>query len=115
MRRAIEGRWLREDSSQSRELLSRPARCAGRLPAGARRRTPGPPRKRSSSRCATWRASPSSRETQISGLLARAKANSLFGIIWFDATQNSGLYHQNWNLEADQAAAAAFRAAVASS
>lgn len=55
------------------------------------------------------------RETQISGLLARAKANSLFGIIWFDATQNSGLYHQNWNLEADQAAAAAFRAAVASS
>jgi mannan endo-1,4-beta-mannosidase len=55
------------------------------------------------------------RETQISGLLAEAKARDLFGIVWFDATQNSGLYHQNWNLEADPTAAAAFKAAVASS
>jgi hypothetical protein len=55
------------------------------------------------------------RETQISGLLAEAKADNLFGIVWFDAAQSSGLYHQNWNLEADPTAAAAFKAAVASS
>lgn len=54
------------------------------------------------------------RETQISGLLAGAKADNLFGIIWFDAAQNSGLYHQNWSLEADPVAAAALKAAVAS-
>lgn len=55
------------------------------------------------------------RETQISGLLAGAKADNLFGIVWYDAAQNSGLYHQNWSLEADPVAAAAFKAAVASS
>jgi mannan endo-1,4-beta-mannosidase len=55
------------------------------------------------------------RETQINGLLAGAKANNLFGIVWFDSAQSGGLYQQNWNLEADPFAAATFKAAVASS
>jgi mannan endo-1,4-beta-mannosidase len=53
-----------------------------------------------------------SRETQIRGLLAGATANRIFGIIWFDVAQNDGLYHQNWHLEADPAAVAAFTEAV---
>ena len=55
------------------------------------------------------------RESQISGLLRGAKVNHIFGIVWFDVAQNDGIYHQNWNLEADPVATAAFKQAVASS
>jgi hypothetical protein len=55
------------------------------------------------------------RESQIRGLLSGAKANSLFGIIWFDVAQNDGLYHQNWHIETDPDAVAAFKTAVSGS
>jgi hypothetical protein len=48
------------------------------------------------------------RESQIAGLLAGARAEHLVGLIWFDKAQNSGVYHQNWRLEDDPAALAAF-------
>ena len=57
----------------------------------------------------------SDRETQISGLLAGAKAHNVFALVWFDEAQHNGLYHQDWHLEDDPAAAAAFKSAVASS
>ena len=56
-----------------------------------------------------------SRESQIRGLLTGAKVNNLFGIIWFDVAQNDGIYHQNWHIEADPDAVAAFKTAVSSS
>ena len=52
------------------------------------------------------------RESQIQGLFAGVKADHLLGFIWFDQTQNGGIYHQDWRLEDDPAALAAFRTAV---
>jgi mannan endo-1,4-beta-mannosidase len=54
----------------------------------------------------------SSRETQISGLFAGASANHIGAVIWFDENQDDGIYHQDWQLEGDSAALAAFKAAV---
>jgi len=52
------------------------------------------------------------RETQIDGLFAGVRAEHLAGVIWFDETQHAGIYHQNWRLEDDPAALAAFAAAA---
>jgi hypothetical protein len=52
------------------------------------------------------------RESQIASLFAGAKASHMIGVLWFDQSQHSGLYHQDWRLEDDTAALAAFRAAV---
>jgi hypothetical protein len=49
------------------------------------------------------------RESQIAGLLAGAHAEHAVGFIWFDQTQDDGVYHQNWRLEDDPAALAAFK------
>jgi Glycosyl hydrolase family 26 len=51
------------------------------------------------------------REAQIHGLFAGAKSDNLLGVIWFDESQNDGPYHQDWRLEDNLAALAAFRAA----
>jgi hypothetical protein len=56
-------------------------------------------------------ASPS-RGSQISALFAGAVADGIDAVIWFDVAQHNGLYHQDWRLEDDPAAASAFRAAV---
>ena len=53
------------------------------------------------------------RESQIDGLFAGVRAERLAGVAWFDAAQHAGLYHQDWRLEDDPAALAAFTAAVA--
>jgi len=53
------------------------------------------------------------RESQIDGLFAGVSAERLAGVVWFDAAQHAGLYHQDWRLEDDPAALAAFTAAVA--
>jgi mannan endo-1,4-beta-mannosidase len=52
------------------------------------------------------------RESQIDALFAGVQANHLAGVDWFDEAQNAGLYHQNWRLEDDPSALAAFSAAV---
>jgi mannan endo-1,4-beta-mannosidase len=52
------------------------------------------------------------RESQIDGLFAGVRAERLAGVVWFDAAQHSGLYHQDWRLENDPSALAAFTAAV---
>jgi mannan endo-1,4-beta-mannosidase len=53
------------------------------------------------------------RERQISALFAGVRAKRLAGVVWFDEAQHSGLYHQDWRLENDPSALAAFTAAVA--
>jgi hypothetical protein len=53
------------------------------------------------------------RETQIDGLFAGVRAERLTGVVWFDQAQHAGLYHQDWRLEDDPSALAAFTAAVA--
>jgi len=52
------------------------------------------------------------RESQINALFANVSADHLAGVVWFDAAQHYGLYHQDWRLEDDPSALAAFRAAA---
>ena len=52
------------------------------------------------------------RESQIDGLFAGVRSARLAGVVWFDAPQRAGLYHQDWRLEDDPDALAAFTAAV---
>ena len=49
----------------------------------------------------------------IPGLFAGVSTSGLLGFIWFDVSQDSGIYHQDWRLEGHPDAVAAFRAAVA--
>jgi mannan endo-1,4-beta-mannosidase len=53
------------------------------------------------------------RESQIDALFAGVRAERLAGVVWFDEAQHAGLYHQDWRLEDDPDALAAFRVAVA--
>jgi len=53
------------------------------------------------------------RESQIDGLFAGVRSERLAGVVWFDKAQHAGLYHQDWRLENDRSALAAFRAAAA--
>jgi hypothetical protein len=53
------------------------------------------------------------RDSQIKGLFAGVRERHLAGLMWFDEAQNSGLYHQDWRLEDDPSALAAFSAAAA--
>jgi hypothetical protein len=55
----------------------------------------------------------SDRESQIDALFAGVQAEHLAGVVWFDEAQHAGLYHQNWRLEDDPSALAAFAAAAA--
>ena len=55
----------------------------------------------------------SDRESQIRGLFAGVRAQRLAGVVWFDQAQHAGLYHQDWRLEHDPSALAAFTAAAA--
>jgi mannan endo-1,4-beta-mannosidase len=52
------------------------------------------------------------RETQIKGLIAGARTEHATALVWFDSPQSLGLYHQNWRLEDDPAALAAFKTAM---
>ncbi len=53
------------------------------------------------------------RESQIYGLFAGARDQHLAGLVWFDEAQHAGLYHQDWRLENDPSALAAFARAAA--
>ncbi|MCL2580836.1 MAG: hypothetical protein FWE35_00075 [Streptosporangiales bacterium] len=50
--------------------------------------------------------------SQVRSLFAGAKAGHLAGLIWFDQAQHGSAYHQDWRLEDNPAALAAFRAAA---
>lgn len=52
------------------------------------------------------------RESQIAALFANVRAERLAGVVWFDKAQHAGLYHQDWRLENDPSALAAFTAAA---
>jgi mannan endo-1,4-beta-mannosidase len=51
---------------------------------------------------------------KIPGLFAGIRRNRLLGLIYFDVAQHDGLYHQDWRLDDNPAAVAAFRAGVRS-
>lgn len=51
---------------------------------------------------------------KLPGLFAGLRRNHLLGLIYFDVSQHNGLYHQNWRLDGNPAAVAAFRAGVRS-
>ena len=51
------------------------------------------------------------RETQIANLFDGAHTDHIVALVWFDKTQNAGVYHQNWRLEDDPAALGAFKQA----
>lgn len=53
------------------------------------------------------------RNSQIKGLFAGVRAGHLAGLMWFDEAQDSGLYHQDWRLEDDPSALAAFATGAA--
>jgi mannan endo-1,4-beta-mannosidase len=53
------------------------------------------------------------RESQIDALFAGVRGAQLAGLVWFDEAQHAGLYHQDWRLEDDPSALAAFTAAAA--
>jgi hypothetical protein len=50
---------------------------------------------------------------KIPGLFAGMRQYGTLGLVWFDIAQHDGLYHQDWHVEDDAAAAAAFRRAAA--
>jgi hypothetical protein len=52
------------------------------------------------------------RESQIEALFAGVRADDLAGLVWFDQAQHGGLYHQDWRLEDDPLALAAFAASA---
>ena len=45
----------------------------------------------------------------IRNLFAAIRRYQLTGLVWFDKAQHHGIYHQNWRLEDNPAALAAFR------
>jgi hypothetical protein len=55
-----------------------------------------------------------SRDGQIRALFAGVEASHISAVIWFDAPQHDGIYHQDWQLEGHPSALVAFRAAAAS-
>jgi len=55
----------------------------------------------------------SGQAANIPGLFAGVSNSGLLGFVWYDLAQNYGIYHQDWRLEGDTNAVAAFRAAAA--
>jgi hypothetical protein len=50
---------------------------------------------------------------KISDLFAGMRHYGTLGLVWFDITQNNGLYHQDWHIENSLAAKNVFRRAAA--
>jgi Glycosyl hydrolase family 26 len=50
--------------------------------------------------------------SKIAGLFAGVEADHLLGFVWYDQAQHDGIYHQDWRLEDNPMALAAFRSAV---
>jgi mannan endo-1,4-beta-mannosidase len=51
--------------------------------------------------------------SKIPGLFAGVRRAGLLGFVWYDQAQSDGPFHQDWQLEGDSYAVAAFRAAAA--
>jgi mannan endo-1,4-beta-mannosidase len=51
---------------------------------------------------------------KIGELFAGIRQYQALGLVWFDIAQNAGLYHQDWRIEDNPAAVAAFRRGAAS-
>ena len=47
--------------------------------------------------------------TKISDLFSGMRKYRTLGLVWFDKVQDDGIYHQDWRIENDQQADAAFR------
>ena len=47
--------------------------------------------------------------TKISDLFSGMREYQTLGLVWFDKVQNNGIYHQDWRIENDPQAEAAFR------
>jgi mannan endo-1,4-beta-mannosidase len=50
--------------------------------------------------------------SQVAPLFAGVKADGLMGLIWFNQTQDDGIYHQDWRLQDNPSILAAFKSAV---
>ena len=50
---------------------------------------------------------------KIPGLFAGMREYGALGLVWFDIAQHDGIYHQDWHVEDNPAAATAFRRAAA--
>ena len=50
---------------------------------------------------------------QISNLFEGMYREETLGLIWFDKSQHGSIYHQNWRIENNEAAQAAFRLGIA--
>jgi mannan endo-1,4-beta-mannosidase len=55
----------------------------------------------------------SGQAANVPGLFAGVSSSGLLGFVWYDIAQNYGIYHQDWRLEGNPSAIAAFRAAAA--
>jgi hypothetical protein len=49
---------------------------------------------------------------KIANLFAGMRTYRTLGLVWFDKDQDNGLYHQDWRIEGDEAAEAAFRLGI---
>jgi Glycosyl hydrolase family 26 len=49
---------------------------------------------------------------KIGNLFAGMRQYRTLGLVWFDIAQDNGIYHQDWHIEDNQAAEAAFRRAA---
>jgi mannan endo-1,4-beta-mannosidase len=49
---------------------------------------------------------------KINNLFAGMRQYNTLGLVWFDKTQDQGIYHQNWRIEDSPTAEAAFRLGV---
>jgi hypothetical protein len=50
--------------------------------------------------------------TKISDLFAGMRQYRTLGLVWFDKVQHDGIYHQDWRIENDPQATAAFRLGI---
>jgi mannan endo-1,4-beta-mannosidase len=50
--------------------------------------------------------------SKVPGLFAGVRAEHLLGFVYYDKAQDSGLYHQNWQIDYDLPAIAAFRRSI---
>jgi len=50
--------------------------------------------------------------TKISNLFAGMRQYRTLGLVWFDKVQHDGIYHQDWRIENDPQATAAFRLGI---
>ena len=50
--------------------------------------------------------------TKIGNLFDGMRKAGMLGLVWFDEDQHEGVFHQNWRIEGNQVAAAAFRLGI---